>query len=75
MTRTTAIFGPQVPVAGTAGQGSRFTGRQYSVDVTWKVDRHIQIDAGYVRVDVARSLRAIGGQDVDFGYVAAAYKF
>lgn len=68
-------IGPQVPVAGTAGQGNRFTGRQYSVDVTWQVDRHIQIDAGHVRVDVARSLRAVGGQDVDFGYVSAAYKF
>ena len=63
------------PVAGTAGQGNRFTGRQYSFDLAWQVDRHVQIDAGYVRIDVGESLRMVGAHKVDFAYIAGAYKF
>ncbi|MGH7002317.1 MAG: alginate export family protein [Alphaproteobacteria bacterium] len=74
-TADAVYIGAGVPVAGTAGRPGRYTGRSFSVDAVWQVGRHILIEAGYVRVDVAKALRAAGGRDVDFTYVAATYRF
>ena len=54
-----AATGAGVPIAGTAGHPGRFTARQFSFDLSWQADRHIQIDVG----------------NVDFTYLSAAYKF
>jgi hypothetical protein len=62
-------------VAGTAGQPGRFAGRQLSIDLTWQLDRHIEINLGYVHFDPARVLKMAGGRDVDFTYLSATYKF
>jgi hypothetical protein len=71
-----AIYtGTLTPVPGTAGRGRRFTGRQFSIGVTWQFDRHLQFGAGYVRTDIGQALRAAGGRDVDFMYASAAYRF
>jgi hypothetical protein len=71
-----AIYtGAGVPIAGTAGQPGRFTAHQLSADLTWQLDRHVQLTTGYVHVDVADVLKAAGGHDVDFVYASAAYKF
>lgn len=75
-TTADAVYtGVGVPVPGTAGQPDKFTGRQLSADLTWQVDRHIQVDLGYVHFDPARVLRTAGARSVDFTYVSAAYKF
>lgn len=75
-TTADAVYtGVGAPVTGTAGQPNKFTGRQFSADLTWQVDRHIQVDLGYVHFDPARTLRAAGAHSVDFTYVSAAYKF
>lgn len=71
-----AIYtGAGLPIAGTAGQPGRLTAHQLSVDLTWQLDRHVQLTTGYVHVDVADVLKAAGGHDVDFVYASAAYKF
>ncbi len=71
-----AIYtGAGLPIAGTAGQPGRFTAHQLSVDLTWQLDRHVQLTTGYVHVDTADVLQAAGGRNVDFVYASAAYKF
>jgi hypothetical protein len=75
-TTADAVYtGAGVPVAGTAGQPGRFTGRQFSIDLAWQLDRHIEIGLGYVHFDPASVLKMAGGRDVDFTYLSAAYKF
>ena len=75
-TTADAIYtGAGMPVAGTAGQPGRFTGRQFSVDLAWQLDRHIEIGLGYVHFDPAKVLQMAGGRDVDFTYLSAAYRF
>ena len=67
--------GAGIPIARTAGQPGRFTARQMNVDVSWQVDRHIQVDFGYVRLDAAGALKRAGGKNVDFSYLSGSYKF
>ncbi len=75
-TTADAIYtGAGVPVPGTAGRPGRFTGRQFSVDLFWQADRHIQFDLGYVHVGAAKALTSAGGHDVDFPYFSGTYKF
>ena len=75
-TTADAIYtGVGVPIAGTAGRPGKFTGSQLSVDLSWLVDRHVEIGLGYVHFDAGRALRLAGGHDVDFTYASAAYRF
>jgi hypothetical protein len=67
--------GAGIPIARTAGQPGRFTGRQLSVDLFRQMDRHTEIGLGYVRVDAGKILRMAGGHDVDFVYASGTYKF
>ena len=64
-----------VPIAGTAGRAGRYTGSQLAFDLFWQVDRHINVNAGVVHVDVARALSTVGGHDTNFVYLSAAYVF
>lgn len=68
-------IGAGVPVPGTAGNPDRYIGRQVTIDLAWQVDRHVLIEAGFVHTSTSGALRAAGGQDVDFTYAAATYKF
>jgi hypothetical protein len=75
-TTADAIYtGAGNPIAGTAGQPGRFTGRQFTVDVAWQLDRHAEIDLGYVHFDPGTTLRTAGGHIVDFTYLSLAYRF
>lgn len=75
-TTADAIYtGAGIPIARTAGQPGRLTARQMNVDISWQVDRHLQLDLGYARLDAAGSLKRAGGKDVDFSYLSATYKF
>jgi hypothetical protein len=75
-TTADAIYaGTGAPIAGTAGQPGRYTGRQFSLDVVWQLDRHTEISLGYVHFDPGRTLRTAGGQVVDFTYLSVAYRF
>lgn len=75
-TTNDAIYtGAGLPIAGTAGRPGRLSGRQLSVDLAWQVNRHVQVDTGYVHVTAAEALLAAGGNNVDFVYLSAAYKF
>ncbi|AQV98216.1 alginate export family protein [Cupriavidus necator] len=74
-TRDAVYTAAAVPIAGTAGRPGRYTGSQLAFDVFWQVDRHIAINAGLVRVDVARVLSALGAHNTIFTYVSAAYTF
>jgi hypothetical protein len=75
-TTADAVYtGAGVPVAGTAGQPGRFTGSQFSIDLAWQLDRHIEADLGYVHFDPGRVLSMAGGKSVDFTYFSAVYRF
>jgi hypothetical protein len=74
-TQDAVYTGAGLPIAGTAGQPGRFTAHQFSVDLTWQLDRHVQLTTGYVHVDTAEVVKNAGGYDVDFVYASAAYKF
>jgi hypothetical protein len=75
-TTADAIYtGAGIPIAGTAGQQGRFTARQLSLDVSWQLDRHVLLEAGYVHLDAGGTLKRARGKDVDFSYVSAVYRF
>jgi hypothetical protein len=74
-TRDGVYLSPLTPVAGTAGHGGQFTGHQVSLDVDWQVNRHVEVKGSYVHFTVADALRNVGGRNVDFALVSAAYKF
>ncbi|MEK9280939.1 MULTISPECIES: alginate export family protein [unclassified Bradyrhizobium] len=64
-----------IPIAGTAGVPGQYSSTQYSIDLFWQADRHVSINAGYVYVDVSRSLLKVGGHNSSFSYISAAYSF
>lgn len=74
-TNDAVYIAPFTPVAGTAGRGGRFIGNQVALDVSWLINRHVQIDASYVHFDVGDALRTGGGRDVDFVLAQISYKF
>jgi hypothetical protein len=75
-TTADAVYtGVGAPVAGTAGQPGRFTGSQFSVDLAWQLDRHIEIDLGYVHFDPSKVLTTVHGREVNFTYFSAVYRF
>lgn len=75
-TTADAIYtGTGAPIARTAGQPGLFTAHQMNVDLSWQVDRHLQVDLGYVHLDTASALKRAGGKSVDFSYLSASYKF
>ncbi|MBX9846940.1 MAG: alginate export family protein [Xanthobacteraceae bacterium] len=55
-TTADAIYtGVGVPILGTAGQPGRFTAGQLSVDRVWQLDRHVEVELGYVHLEAAKS--------------------
>ena len=66
---------PFVAVPGTAGQGSSYIGNQIALDIAWKIDRHILLEASYVHFSAGDTLKAAGGRDVDFVAFAMTYRF
>ncbi len=66
---------PFTPVVDTAGRGGRHIGSQVSLDLDWRIDRHIQASASYVHFFVGDALRQAGADDVDFVMASIAYKF
>ncbi|GAB3470483.1 alginate export family protein [Massilia terrae] len=71
-----AVFtSPGPPIPGTAGRHGRHSGNEPSLDVTWRANRHVLINGGFVHVTVARVLADLGGHDTDFLYLSAAYSY
>lgn len=75
-TTADAIYtGAGTPIARTAGRPGQFTGSQLSLDVAWMLDRHVEVDAGYVHFNAGEALKMAGGHDVDFVYASVTYRF
>lgn len=64
-----------IPVAGTAGQPGKYSSSQISLDIFWQASRHVAVNAGVVYVDESKLLRAVGGHNTSFIYLAAGYTF
>ncbi|MDL2402558.1 alginate export family protein [Rhizobium mayense] len=75
-TTNDAIYiGSGSPVPGTAGRGGRYTGSQASLNLDWRVNRHIEATASYVHFFVSDAMRQANASDVDFVMGSVAYKF
>ena len=57
---------PNVPVAGTAGHGARWTGHYGQLRADYAVDRHVACAIEAVRYRAGDAIRAAGGHDSDY---------
>ncbi|CAJ91768.1 Alginate export domain-containing protein [Cupriavidus necator] len=64
-----------IPVPGTAGRSGQYSSSQLSVDVAWQASRHVLVNGGAVYVDESRTLKAVGGHNTRFLYLALGYTF
>lgn len=75
-TTADAIYaGSGAPIAGTASRSGQYTGSQLSLDLAWQASRHVDFGLGYVHLEAGEALRDAGGDDVDFAYFSAGYRF
>jgi hypothetical protein len=65
--------GPGLPV-GARG-GSRSIGRQLHLSMRWRPTDAVEIKAGFVRFDVGRALRDVGGQDTNYAMFSTQSRF
>lgn len=65
--------GPGAPI-GARG-GSRSIGRQIDLSMRWRPTDTVEIKASFVRFDVGRALRDVGGQDTRYGMLSAQTRF
>lgn len=66
-TRADAVYlQPDLPVAGTAGRGHRWTGSYGQLRADWRVDAHTSVALEYVHYAAGASLRAAGAHDSDY---------
>ncbi|WP_028006931.1 alginate export family protein [Solimonas flava] len=66
-TRADAVYlQPDLPVAGTAGRGHRWTGSYSQLRADWRVNAHASLALEYVHYAAGASLRAAGAHDSDY---------
>lgn len=66
---------PNIAIAGTAGNPSRYTGSQAFILGTWYFDSHASITATYVHFDVGNAIKAAGGGDNEYLGMWVTYRF
>ncbi|MCC4604750.1 alginate export family protein [Xanthomonas campestris] len=54
---------PDIPLAGTAGTGKRWTGRYLQLRGDWKLNAHLQTALEVVQYQAGQSVRAAGGHN------------
>ncbi|MBV6746856.1 alginate export family protein [Xanthomonas vasicola pv. vasculorum] len=64
---------PDIPLAGTAGTGTRWTGHYLQLRGDWKLNAHLQTALEVVQYQAGDSVRAAGGHDSH--YVGCEMKF
>ena len=57
---------PAVPVAGTAGKGSPWTGRYAQLRVGYRFDAHLTAALEAVHYQIGDTIRQAGGHDSDY---------
>jgi hypothetical protein len=57
---------PDIPVAGTVGQGGRYTGTYFQTRLDWQISEHLTAAVEAVRFNVAQSIREVGGHDGNY---------
>jgi hypothetical protein len=63
---------PWRPATGNA----RFIGHQPGVGISWEIDRHAPLTAGYSHFFAGDFIKESGpGADVDFAFIALQYRF
>ena len=64
---------PNIPIAGTAGSGRRWTGSYDQLRIDYAVDRHIGTALEAVHYDVGDTVRNAGGHDST--YLGVEFKY
>lgn len=73
-TTTDAIYTqPLIPVPGTAGEGSKYTGNYYQIRFDWLMSYNFTSALEFVHFQVAEAIAAVGGRNSD--YVGVEIKF
>lgn len=65
---------PLTPIARTAGQGGRFSGKQLIADASWQVDRHLQINASLAHFAPGAAVRSAGGASGVFAMLSLDWR-
>ena len=64
---------PNVPVPGTAGKGSKWTGAYLQLRADWAINAHLTGAVEAVHFQVGDSIRNIGGRNSDYLGVELKY--
>jgi hypothetical protein len=57
---------PDIPIAGTAGHGGRYTGTYFQTRIDWQISSHVTAALEAVRFDVGNAVHAVGGHDGNY---------
>jgi hypothetical protein len=74
-TKDAIYSAPLTAVAGTAGRRGRFIGHQTIISFKWDATPNFTLAGEYVRFETGPRLQQVGGADVDFLTLSAAWKF
>ena len=74
--RSDAVYAVPGPVALRADEGaSAYVGTAVDVNMEWRLDRHLSVQASYVHFFVGDYPERVGGRDVDFGSTTLSFLF
>lgn len=66
---------PFQPLAGTETSRKRYIGSELTLDISWQVNRNLQLDTAYVHPLTGGLLNSVGAIDVDFFMLTGSYRF
>lgn len=66
---------PSTAIAATIGNQAKGIGRQVLLGLKWQVNRHVQLQAAYVRHSAGEAIQAAGGRAVHFARSGIQIKF
>ena len=66
---------PFRPLEGTELSTERYIGSELTLDMSWQVNRNIQLSTAYVHLFASDLLNSVGADDVDFFMLMGSYRF
>jgi hypothetical protein len=66
---------PFRPLPGTEQSKKRYVGSELTLDMSWQVNRNIQLNTAYVHLFTGGVLNSVGAKDVDFFMLTGSYRF
>jgi hypothetical protein len=66
---------PFQPLPGTETSRKRYIGSELTLNMSWQVNRNLQLNTAYVHLFTGGVLNSVGANDVNFFMLMGSYRF